>query len=227
MKVVNPQVNGNQVTYDVMAENFNEMVAMQYGINYDTTQLAFVRLQNMAMEDLDMGDFNAANAGTILNVWLHTSLEGVTMGEDEPIYQIVFEMLNGTPGDVCFSEDVLLSEFINVSSELMSFSVVDDCYSEPHEILLTLSVAELEEQYGLYISTKAGANAIPFRLKQPQVLSFQLVDISGRMVRSFPKEPWPVGPHALYFRDGLIAGMYILNIGIDDKSCAVKILVEE
>jgi hypothetical protein len=63
LMITNSHVNSTQITYDISAVNFTNMVGVQYAIVYDPAEMAFVSLQNMNLPDLDAGDFNTNLSG--------------------------------------------------------------------------------------------------------------------------------------------------------------------
>jgi hypothetical protein len=227
MGITNPQVNGNQITYDVSTGNFTEMVAMQYSITYDPDVLSFVALENLNLLALDAGDFNTNIPGSVLNVWLEPTLQGVSLDDGTVIYQIVFEMLDGEPGVVCFSEDPVVSEFIKKTIELTSFTVVDDCHSEPFQILLTISsLQDIASRYGMSIANPAHSQKISFSLEEDHALEFKLFDLAGRQLLSFARSEYQSGNNALEVGTTLLPGIYVLTTEIQNQPIAVKILYE-
>jgi hypothetical protein len=83
------------------------------------------------------------------------------VNDGEVIYQIVMDLLNGAKGNLCFSEDPMVAEFIQQDLSLLSFMIVDDCHSEPFEISLSTSVEDIAEQWGLSINTWHLSKASP------------------------------------------------------------------
>src|SRR5688500_16802169 len=76
VEITNPQVSGNQVTYDVTVDNFNEIVAYQFEIVYDPTILGFASIENINVPDLSTEDgFYTNNPGSIVNAWIEPALE--------------------------------------------------------------------------------------------------------------------------------------------------------
>lgn len=226
MMIVNPQINGNQITYDVRTENFTNLVGMQYSIVYNSNKLTFVALQNLNLSDLDLGDFNPNEPGVIRNVWIQTTLTGVTV-DNGVIYQIVFEMVDGEAGDVCFSEDPLVSEFIKTTHELTSFSVMDDCHPDPFQIFLTTSsVEDITTRFGISFTNPAHAQTITFKLDEGQNLGFRLFDLDGKSLMGFPQRDYEPGYHTLNIDGTLLPGMYILATEIQNESVSARIIYE-
>ena len=223
MKIINPQVDGNQVTYDVVVEQFTDLISMQYSIQYDKTVLSFVALENMSVPEMDIYDFNTAIAGVILNSWYHPLVLPTSLKNGTIIFQIVFEMQYGTYGTVCFSEDPLMSEFARAGEELVSFTVVDDCHPSPHQISLITSTEELAK-YGMKLNTVIRSQKISFTLDHQQTLEFRLFDVKGNLITSVPTTNYPAGDHTLKTGSTLVPGVYLLTTEIANHPVAIKII---
>ena len=224
MKVINPQVNGNLVTYDVSVDQFTDMISMQYTIQYDPAVLSFVAIENINVPELDIYDFNTNITGVILNSWFHPQVLPTSLKNGTIIYRIVFEMQNGTHGTVCFSEDPLVSEFAKEGEELISFTVVDDCHPNPHQILLVVTSIEELAKYGMKINSVIRSQKITFTLDYQQALEFRLFDVLGNLITSIPTTNYPAGDHTLNTGSTLLPGVYVLTTEIADHHVAIKII---
>ncbi len=224
MKIINPQFNGNQVTYDVRAENFIHMISMQYTIRYDTSKLSFVAIQNMNLIDFSSQCFNANIPGLILNSWYQHGVGGVTMEESTPIYQIVFEMHNGGFGNVCFTEDPLQSEFAKSIEDVISFSIVDDCHPIPFQIILgTSGTEDIALNQGLNVDPIVRDQKIHFNLEREQTLAFKLFNLDGTEISAFPLQNYSSGENMLNPGASLIPGIYLLTTQIQQQPISFKI----
>jgi hypothetical protein len=227
MKIIHPQVNGNQVIYDVTTENFTELVAIQYSIAYDTNILSYVGVQNILLPDMNQSNFYNPMPGAIINVWIDLNLEGATLANGTIIYQLVFDMKQGTYGGVCFAQDPVESEFVQFDIALPYFTIVDDCHPDPFQIDLTTSTEEIADQYGLKVFMIAHSKKIDFSLSDQQALAFKLFDLSGRQVAAFPKKVFTAGEHSLAINASILPGIYILTTTIQDQPVALKIFFQQ
>lgn len=225
--ILTPQVNGNEVVYRVSTQHFTDMVAMQYGIEYDANQLTFVGFENYNLPSLDVNDFNANQPGLIRTVWLEPQLMEIDVDNGTVLYEMVFEMQNGTHGGVCFSEDVLLHEFVQASEELVSFTVIDDCHSTPFQILLTVSTEELTELYGVRVEELIQNQQIIIQIDNTLKAEINVFDISGRMILSFEEQQYLSGTHTIQVHPVLLPGMYFLGMRVQDKYSLTKLLATE
>jgi hypothetical protein len=200
------------------------MVAMQNSIIYDPSKLTFSSVQNFNIPQLDAGDFNGAQSGYLLNVWLETSLTPVFLGNGDLLYQIVFEMTGNEPGEVCFSEDPLVYEFVRSAGDLASFMIQDPCHSTPFLIELTVSMEEMREKYGISVMTLLNDRQVVVTCEKNIRAFIRLHDISGREVWASPVSQFSAGEHRLQTSAGLSAGVYVLSVVVDDRIASTKVL---
>ncbi len=224
MKIINPQISGNQVTYDLRAENFIHMISMQYTIRYDTSKLSFVAIQNMNLIDFSSQCFNANIPGLILNSWYQHGIGGVSIEESTPIYQIVFEMQNGGFGNVCFAEDPLQSEFAKSLEEIISFNIVDDCHPQPFQIILgTSGTEDIAPDNGLNVENIIRDQKIHFTLSHDQVLAFNLYNLDGKQISAFSMQHYSSGVNMLKPESSLMPGIYVLTTQIQQQPVSFKL----
>ena len=220
----NSEINGNLLTYDIRVDNFNEMVAMQYSIAYDESALEFVELVNVMELNGSQQQFNTAIAGTINSLWLDAGLTGATLSAGTMLYQVVFELVGSEPGDVCFSEDPLVIELIDVSAELNSFAIMDDCHSEPHIVSLTTSTQDILNEHGLSVYSVAANDQLHFELERDSELSFSIYNMSGQLLKSFASTYYPAGVNTLRLSSDQPSGIHLLVTVLEGRAVAVRFL---
>ncbi|MEP6793750.1 MAG: T9SS type A sorting domain-containing protein [Saprospiraceae bacterium] len=226
MKITNPQVSGNQVVYDVVTDHFSDLIAVQYSISYDTTRLTFSGIQNINLSQLTEDNFYGGIPGTITTLWFDQTLQGTSVADGTILYQIIFNMKNGTYGGVCFSQEPLESEFARVDNVLNSYFIVDDCHADPFEVNLTTSTEEIADRFGLNVFTIARDQKIQFALTQQETIDFHVFDLNGQMISAFPKKEYSTGQHTLNMNRSLVPGIYILTTVIDHQPAAFKIFYQ-
>ena len=225
LKISNPQVSGNQVTHDVSADNFIDMIATQYVILYDTSMMSFDTIQNAILPGWNDLSFYESEPGRITILWLSFGIEGVTLPDGTVMYQLLFEMKNDTFGNVCFSEDPRDTELVDVNGALASFSIVDDCHSEPFQIILDpSSTKDIALTYGLNVNSMIQSGEITFSSKEEREIGFLLFDMNGKVMVSFPSKIYSSGEHALQLQTSISSGLYLLIAEIDDQKMAFKIV---
>ena len=226
LKVINPQVSGSYVTYDVATDNFNAMIGMQYAITYPADELSVVSIKSINLPQMNQGSFNTDLTGEIRNVWLVSDLIGITLDDNTVIYQIEFEMLNGTHGQVCFSEDPLVIEMINETSELEEFTIVDDCHTEPHDVnLVVSSMRDLAKGLGLHVQSTINNGEIRFHLDAEETMPIEIFSTSGELIKRIDRRVYSSGDHVLKLST-VSPGMYLFSTNISNQQITIKLLAQ-
>ncbi|MEO6131623.1 MAG: hypothetical protein ABIQ02_07230 [Saprospiraceae bacterium] len=224
MKITNPKINGSQVTYDVVADHFDDLIAAQYSVTYDPTILTFNRVQNFNLDQLNESCFYGGIQGAITTAWIDLTLEGFTLNDGTVLYQIVFDMNSGTSGGVCFSQQPLESEFAQVDSVFSSYFIVDDCHPDPFKVDLMTNITEIAERFGLTVSTTIHDQFINFSLTDQKELAFRIFDLNGKEIAAFPLEKYSAGMHSLNLGRSVPPGIYLLHTDIDHQPVALKVI---
>ncbi len=226
MKITNPQVSGNQVVYDVVTDHFTDLISIQYSVSYDTNKLTYAGIQNINLSQLTEDNFYGGIPGVITSLWYDPTLQGTSVSDGTILYQIVFNMKNGTYGGVCFSQEPLEGEFARVDNVLNSYFIVDDCHADPFEVNLSTSTQEIADQFGLNVFTTARDQKIVFALTEQQSIEFHVFDLNGQLISAVPKKEYSTGQHTLNVNKSIIPGIYILTAEIDHQPAAFKIFYQ-
>ena len=227
LKLHNPQVSGNQVTYDLSADNFREMIAMQYSLVYDTQVMTFVSVENIVVPFMSEGNFNTDEPGSIVNVWFDLNAEGVTFNNGTVLYQLVFEMVQDTFGTLCFSQEPIPSDFANTAGELMSFSIIDDCHAKPFQIIIhPAAIEDIAIAYGLTVNSIINTDEILISTAQDREIKFSLLNLDGKQMMVFSGKIYSAGQHVLDVEYNIIPGVYFLVAEIGKQKIPFKILIQ-
>ncbi|RMG82134.1 MAG: hypothetical protein D6714_11845, partial [Bacteroidetes bacterium] len=90
--------NGDQVCLDVSVENFNNILSMQFSMNFDPNILKFTQVSNLNLQDLNPSNFGTtmANNGVLTLSWFdNTNATGVTVPNGTVIFQVCFDVIGG------------------------------------------------------------------------------------------------------------------------------------
>ncbi len=95
---------GDTIEIAVSVENFNEIVSMQYDVQYNNAHLQYVGPTALNLSGLVPTNINPINANTIRLSWLEPTLSPVTLPDGTVIYKMRFVVLGnaGTSSDVVF-----------------------------------------------------------------------------------------------------------------------------
>ena len=225
LKIANPQVNGNQVTYDLSADNFTDMIAAQFSIRYDTSLMKFDSIVNSVLPGWDNLSYYESEPGAIVIVWFELGVQGVTFPNGTVLFQLQFESKDGSFGGVCFSQEPVESEFLTTHGEVNSFFIVDDCHDEPFEVIINpTSTIDLAIDYGMTISSFIRDQNISFTLDERQEIGFKVYSLNGSQVANFSKSTYAGGNHSITLKSSLVPGVFLLVVEIEEAKIAVKLI---
>ncbi|NET33545.1 MAG: T9SS type A sorting domain-containing protein [Cyanothece sp. SIO1E1] len=119
---------GSSVCLAVRAENFNNILGLQYAVSWDPVLLELASLQHFSLPDLDESHFNfgADNYvnGSVNLSWIDPSGFGASLANDALLYEMCFDV-TGDEGEVAvfFDAESLQLEVVNenVESVIPSF----------------------------------------------------------------------------------------------------------
>lgn len=228
LRIDNPQVSGDLVTYDLSADNFTDMIAAQFSIRYDTSLMKFDSIINSVLPGWDELSYYESEPGAIVIVWFELGIQGVTFPNGTVLFQLQFVTKNGSFGGVCFSQEPVESEFLTTQGEVNSFFIVDDCHDEPFEVIINPTSTEaLALEYGMKVNRIVQSQKINFILDNGQEIGFRLFDLDGKQLESYPVDIYSPGTHSLDISTSLISGVYVLVAEVDQKYIPFKIISPE
>ncbi len=122
---------GGTVCMDVKVNDFDEIVAFQYSINWDSTRFEFVRVEGFGLPGLDEGGFGVpgnpdVKQGQLTVSWIDLSLAGVTLPDYSTIFKLCLRA-RGTAGQnspINFSGIPLDIEILNADDSLLVFGLL-------------------------------------------------------------------------------------------------------
>jgi len=86
---------GDLIFVDVSVTDFEQIVSMQYSMNWDPNVLQFEKVQDFKLKDLSLEKFGLTGAkeGNLLIAWYDDSVRGVNLPDGTNIYQVVFRVI--------------------------------------------------------------------------------------------------------------------------------------
>ena len=227
LKLVNPQIEGNIVTYDVTVDSLHQLLTMQYGIKYDPALLSYRSTKGFVLPGMSITNFNVPTPGMLLSVWFEPSVTPVTLPHGTVIYQVEFDMLDDNTGDVCFSDEWLAYEFsggVSGDEHIEIFSVVDDCNPNGHQIPITTATEDVATALGLQVASFIRQHQISFTTLSEMKLAIQLHDINGNVAAQFGEQLYPAGSHTLSLNSPIPTGLYFFTTIIAGQPVSIKLV---
>ncbi|MEM9848884.1 MAG: cohesin domain-containing protein, partial [Bacteroidota bacterium] len=93
LNIANATVSPNEeFCVDITAENFSEIVGLEFSLGWETTQIDFVSITNFGVDGLDESDFDLSNAasGFLSLDWSSTNAAGENLSDEEVLFSICF-----------------------------------------------------------------------------------------------------------------------------------------
>ena len=121
---------GTQVTLDIAVTDFDNIISIQYSMNWDTAVLDFVSVSNFSplLPGLVGGNFgtnpNNVDNGNMTVSWFDQNVSGVTLPDSSVIYSITFDVLTNVGTNITFSGDPLFTEIVDGNGVDVGFSSI-------------------------------------------------------------------------------------------------------
>lgn len=117
---------GQEICLDVTVHDFNQIVSMQYTMNWNPNVLKFEKFGDFQLKDLGESNFNIKTApkGMIPISWYDQDIKGITLADNTSIYQICFEVI-GDPGSssrFILTNDPVTIEISDASGQLVELN---------------------------------------------------------------------------------------------------------
>ncbi len=109
----------NELVVILRVNNFEEIVGMQFSLNWDPTILEFSSLGEFSLEGLDVTSFNTApvSNGELSLFWVHNTVQGVTLEDNSQLFSIVFNKLSEVPTQLFIDHTPTKIEFVKFPVE--------------------------------------------------------------------------------------------------------------
>lgn len=115
-------LSGQEVSIPVSVEGFENILTMQYTIEWDPAVLQFVQVQDFNLKDLDENSFNLFEPGKLTCSWTPADLQAVEVNDQTEIFNIVFEVIcmEGATSLLQFSDDPTAREVADGESNILT-----------------------------------------------------------------------------------------------------------
>lgn len=119
---------GETVCVEIRAKDFNQILSMQYSMNWDANVLKFKEVRSFGLDGMGLQSFGAhlTSKGILTYSWYDPSLRGFTKPEGHKLYEVCFEAV-GKPGSKSkfeFSDKPTVIEIANSASQFLELRPV-------------------------------------------------------------------------------------------------------
>ncbi len=113
---------GQQLCLEVRTHGFNDILGMQYSINYNSSVLQFVNATNFNLNGLAGANFGTPSPGTITMTWNDPDVMGITRPDGTVIYELCFNVTGNTTNMITFGNTPTTIEILDGDLNELPFS---------------------------------------------------------------------------------------------------------
>ena len=119
---------GNNFCVEFSVQDFDNILSMQYTMEYDETQLEFTGVQNLNLDGLSSAMINLFAPGIIAISWLDPDVAGETVADGVVIYEICFNAIGANncnnSNQLTFSGSQAPIEVLDGNEDMVDFNSV-------------------------------------------------------------------------------------------------------
>jgi hypothetical protein len=220
---------GAQITIPVKVTGFTNVMSIQGSIQFDTTKLQFVSVQDLGLPGWDISQIGVSLAanGKITFSWMETNLTGINLPDSTTIFSIKLNVIGsaGQTTQVQFVNSPAVFEVLDPAMDTIAYSLVYGLITiEP-----SVSIPEFQN-HGFQLQQNepnplSNETNIRFSLPEDGNVSLEIYDLMGNKVDAY-HEFMQAGNRS-YHLDAtkLYAGTYYYRLSCGKYSEIRKMLV--
>ena len=213
--------------YNVVSEDFDEVLSMQYTLQFDGAKMGFKEIRFPTLDGLSSSNFNVISDGYLLTAWFDPDL----LVNDQPnpvtIFQIVFETYVPGGSTLCFSTDPLETE-VGLVGEILAILVIDDdCHTGLVLDPYTTAVSDVDQVKNIIDNIHFTRNGeFSFDLSEEGEYAFRVVDAAGKEYASTAPIHYTKGRNFTNVEKSFISGVYFIEVINGKRSVVVSVFIE-
>jgi len=222
-------LHGEDFQLDLKVGDFNNMLGVQFSINWDSTILSFVAVDNFGLADISLANnFGLMNieGGALSFLWYDVNLGGVTLNDDDILFSIHFNVKgdNDETAVVSITNNPTVIEFSNTDV------VLDPDLSDFEMLIGPLgtifnSAPGLIQVESIYPNPMATSSQVDFNLAHSTDLDFFIFNENGKMVLH-TREYFTSGKHSFFLNEKYFpaTGKYLLKMVSEEFEVQQKLV---
>ncbi len=207
---------GSMVNIDLSVSDFENMLGMQFSINWNPEVLSFQNVEDFGIEDITLEanfGLDSAIVGRMGFLWIDNSLSGVALPDSSVLFSIKFLVI-GDPNTACeivFSDTPTLIELSDdegvIEADLVGGVVT---VAEPNSVFNAQDPVKVIDCYPNPFSTRT---TLEFQMTNADYLTIAIKDVKGKVVHE-QKDYFLPGKHQIVFNKELFptAGIFFCEL---------------
>ncbi len=220
---------GDEIEVLIKAEDFIDVVAMQFTFEWDADVLEFVDFPQFNLVALDTSDFGPAEVDNFLiSTWFEGALTPITFPEDEVLFSLRFKVIGEVQDSSTLSfSGSQLENLISINGQQGDFNTRTGTFRTTQ---MTNAAPTIPDSFDLSISPNPfqSTTQIKFNLEERHT-DFQVAiySLDGREVH-MQKHTLSAGEQLLQVDQNMLpsTGMYLLHMTSENLHTTHKIIFE-
>jgi hypothetical protein len=226
---------GSSISVDVSVVDFENILAMQFSINWNPEVLEFNSISSFeALPDYSSANFgtNAAHLGKLSTLWVDNLLSGVTLDDSSSLFTIYFTVVGADESSslVAIASDPTPIEISDIDGNVLPvildngmITVVGPLSIDPS---LTVQSNDLFTMYQNEPNPFDNQSVIRFDLRESTEVEFLLYNVNGKLVHS-SKDYFLEGENSLTINADKLpgSGTYLYTLKTNDYSLTNKMVL--
>lgn len=220
---------GAVVDIDLKVSSFQDILGMQFSVNWDPSILSFVEVGNFGITDVTEGSFglNSVADGKVGFLWIDNSTMGLTVDDDTVVFSMKFNAIGaGTSStELSFGNmptAIEVSDTTGVVNPTMTSATIT--IVEPNAIIYNTAPDKIKVKE-CYPNAFVEKTQLDFELAEGTQLSLSLLDERGRLVHQ-QQAYYPAGKHQIILNKDLFpsSGVYYYELASSEFKVSQKLI---
>ena len=226
---------GASISIDVSVVDFEDIVGMQFSVNWDSAVLQFENVSNFnALPDYSAANFgtNSTHLGKLSTLWVDSQLYGISLNDSSILFTIVFTVMgtDNTTSLISISDDPTPIEVSDKDGNVLPVITEDGMITVVGPLSVEPSIKALSnELFTLYQNEPNpfdNQTIIGFDLRASSEVEFLFYDINGKLVYS-SKNQFLEGKNSITINADKLPGLgtYFYTLKTNDYSLTNKMVL--
>jgi hypothetical protein len=218
---------GTMVNIDLKVSDFQNMLGMQFSINWNPEVLSFQNVEDFGLEDITLESnfgLDSSSVGRLGFLWIDNSLAGVALPDSSVLFAIKF-MVIGNPDAAC---DIVFSDIPTLIELSDDEGVIDAdmvgaviTVAEPNSTFAPDHISVID----CYPNPFASRTTLEFQMDYSAYLTISIKDVKGKVVHE-QEDYFQPGKHQIVFNKDLFptAGIFFCELISSEFKVSQKLI---